>query len=146
MRNYAFLSMLKKYINSSVILIVVTIAALIVANSPWGDAYRDLWELPVSVSVGNFNLFSHSAQELSLMDFINDFLMGIFFFSIGLEIKREILVGELASLRKALLPIIGACGGMLIPVLIFFLICPGNPDMLRGSAIPMATDLSLIHI
>lgn len=142
MRNYAFLSMLKKYINSSVILIVVTIAALIVANSPWGDAYRDLWELPVSVSVGNFNLFSHSAQELSLMDFINDFLMGIFFFSIGLEIKREILVGELASLRKALLPIIGACGGMLIPVLIFFLICPGNPDMLRGSAIPMATDIA----
>lgn len=142
MRNYAFLSMLKKYINSSVILIVVTIVALIVANSPWGDAYRDLWELPVSVSVGNFNLFSHSAQELSLMDFINDFLMGIFFFSIGLEIKREILVGELASLRKALLPIIGACGGMLIPVLIFFLICPGNPDMLRGSAIPMATDIA----
>lgn len=142
MRNYAFLSMLKKYINSSVILIVVTIAALIVANSPWGDAYRDLWELPVSVSIGNFNLFSHSAQELSLMDFINDFLMGIFFFSIGLEIKREILVGELASLRKALLPIIGACGGMLIPVLIFFLICPDNPDMLRGSAIPMATDIA----
>ena len=91
MRNYAFLSMLKKYINSSVILVVVTVAALIVANSPWGDSYRDLWELPVSVSVGKFNLFSHSAQELSLLDFINDFLMAIFFFSIGLEIKREIL-------------------------------------------------------
>ena len=72
MRNYAFLSMLKKYINSSVILVVVTVAALIVANSPWGDSYRDLWELPVSVSVGKFNLFSHSAQELSLLDFIND--------------------------------------------------------------------------
>ena len=142
MRNYAFLSMLKKYINSSVILVVVTVAALIVANSPWGDSYRDLWELPVNVSVGKFNLFSHSAQELSLLDFINDFLMAIFFFSIGLEIKREILVGELSSLRKALLPIIGACGGMLIPVVIFFVLCPDDASMLRGTAIPMATDIA----
>lgn len=106
--------------NSSLILIIVTIVAMMVANSGWGDAYRSLWEKPVSFSIGNFNLFSHGKESLSLMDFINDFLMALFFFSVGLEIKREILVGELSTLKKALLPIIGACGGMAIPVLIFF--------------------------
>jgi NhaA family Na+:H+ antiporter len=68
--------------------------------------------------------------------------MAIFFLSVGLEIKREILVGELSSVKKAMLPIIGACGGMLIPVLLFWLTCPGDPDMLRGVAIPMATDIA----
>lgn len=142
MRNYTFLSMFRKYVNSSLILIIVTIVAMIVANSGWGDAYRSLWEKPVSFSIGNFNLFSHGKESLSLMDFINDFLMALFFFSVGLEIKREILVGELSTLKKALLPIIGACGGMAIPVLIFFLTCPDDALMLRGTAIPMATDIA----
>ena len=79
---------------------------------------------------------------MSLGQVINDFLMAIFFLSVGLEIKREIRVGELSSLDKALLPIIGACGGMLIPVLVFYVICPGNADMQRGLAIPMATDIA----
>lgn len=142
MRNYAFLSTLKKYVSASAILIIVTIAALVVANSGWGDFYRKIWDWPVSLSLGNFNLFSHNSVQLSLMDVINDFLMAIFFFSVGLEIKREILVGELSSLKKALLPIIGACGGMLLPVIIFYLICPNDPEMLRGTAIPMATDIA----
>lgn len=142
MKNYTFLSLVKKYVSSSLILIVVTVLALIVANSQWGDDYRRLWEYPVSFSIGEFNLFSHGGHPLTFMDFINDFLMAIFFFSIGLEIKREILVGELSSMKKAMLPIIGACGGMLIPVVLFYLTCPDNPDMLRGSAIPMATDIA----
>lgn len=104
--------------NSSLILIIVTILALVVANSGWGDAYRALWDKPVSFSIGNFNLFSHGKECLTLLEFINDFLMALFFFSVGLEIKREILVGELSTMKKALLPIIGACGGMAIPVLI----------------------------
>lgn len=79
---------------------------------------------------------------MSLMEVINDFLMAIFFLSVGLEIKREILVGELSSMKKALLPIIGACGGMLVPVIIFWLVCPGDADMQRGLAIPMATDIA----
>lgn len=79
---------------------------------------------------------------MSLMEVINDFLMAIFFLSVGLEIKREILVGELSSMKKALLPIIGACGGMLVPVIIFWLVCPGEADMQRGLAIPMATDIA----
>lgn len=142
MKNYTFLSMFRKYVSSSLVLIVVTILALIVANSQWGDAYRQLWELPVSFSIGGFNLFSHGGHQLTFMDFINDFLMAIFFFSVGLEIKREVLVGELSTMKKAMLPIIGACGGMLVPVIVFYLTCPDNADMLRGMAIPMATDIA----
>lgn len=142
MKNYTFLSLVKKYVSSSLILIFVTAFALIAANSQWGDEYRRLWEYPVSFSIGEFNLFSHAGHGLTFMDFINDFLMAIFFFSVGLEIKREILVGELSSMKKAMLPIIGACGGMLVPVLCFWLTCPDNPDMLRGAAIPMATDIA----
>lgn len=142
MKNYTFISLFKKYVSSSLVLIFATVFALIVANSPWGDEYRRLWEYPVSFSIGAFNLFSHGGHPLTFMDLINDFLMAIFFFSVGLEIKREILVGELSSMKKAMLPIIGACGGMLIPVVCFYLTCPGNPDMLRGCAIPMATDIA----
>lgn len=142
MKNYTFLSLIRKYANSSLILIVVTALALAVANSGWGDAYRSFWEKPVSFSIGNFNLFSHGKESLTLLEFINDFLMALFFFSVGLEIKREVLVGELSTRKKALLPVIGACGGMALPVLVFYLVCPDDPDMLRGCAIPMATDIA----
>lgn len=134
--------MLKKYVSSSLILIVVTTLALVVANSPLGPAYRAFWDEPVAFSIGGINLFSHDGHPMSLMAFINDFLMAIFFFSVGLEIKREMLVGELSSVRKAMLPIIGACGGMLVPVLVFYFTCPDDPLMLRGCAIPMATDIA----
>jgi NhaA family Na+:H+ antiporter len=79
---------------------------------------------------------------MSLGAVINDFLMAIFFLSVGLEIKREIKVGELSTREKALLPIIGACGGMIVPVVVFYLVCPGDPAMQRGLAIPMATDIA----
>ena len=79
---------------------------------------------------------------MSLGSVINDFLMAIFFLSVGLEIKREIRVGELSTKEKALLPIIGACGGMIIPVLLFAIFCPSDPGMQRGLAIPMATDIA----
>ena len=134
--------MLRKYVSSSVLLVIATIAALVIANSPWGDLYRSFWELPVSLSLGEFNLYSHNGHPMSLGEFINDYLMAIFFLSVGLEIKREILCGELSSMKKALAPIIGACGGMIIPVVVFFLICPKDPAMERGMAIPMATDIA----
>ena len=79
---------------------------------------------------------------MNVMMVINDFLMAIFFLSVGLEIKREILVGELSSMKKAMLPIIGACGGMIVPVLLFWIFCPGDAAMQRGLAIPMATDIA----
>ena len=134
--------MLRKYVSSSVLLVIATIAALIIANSPWGDFYRSFWDLPVAMSLGSFNIYSHNGHAMSLGEFINDYLMAIFFLSVGLEIKREILCGELSSIKKALAPIIGACGGMLVPVIVFFLICPKDPVMERGMAIPMATDIA----
>ena len=140
--NYSFKSMVKKYVNSSAVLIICTIFALILANSPLKEGFFSFWNNEVSLSIGEFNLFSHNGHSMTLIQVINDFLMAIFFLSVGLEIKREILVGELSSAKKAMLPIIGACGGMLIPVFFFWLTCPDNPDMLRGVAIPMATDIA----
>ena len=141
--NYSFLSKFKKHVNSSVVLIACTVLALICANVPVvKEWYFSLWQHPMAVSVGEFNLFSHGGHPMNVMMVINDFLMAIFFLSVGLEIKREILVGELSSLKKALLPIIGACGGMLVPVLLFWLFCPGDAAMQRGLAIPMATDIA----
>ena len=141
--NYSFISTFKKYVNSSVILIFFTILALVCANIPGvKDWYFSLWQNPVSLSLGNFNFFSHAGHTMNVGQVINDFLMAIFFLSVGLEIKREILVGELSSREKALLPIIGACGGMAIPVLLFWLFCPGDAAMQRGIAIPMATDIA----
>lgn len=142
MRSYSFLKMFRKYVTSSVMLVLATILALIIANSSLSHTYTSFWNLPMSLSIGNFNLFSHGGTTLTVMEFINDFLMVVFFFSVGLEIKREILVGELSSVKKALLPVIGAIGGMLVPVLVFWLVSPDDPTMLRGAAIPMATDIA----
>ena len=141
--NYSFLSKLKEHVSSSAVLIFFTIAALLCANIPAvKDWYFNLWQNTVSFSIGNFNFFSHNGHAMSLGAVINDFLMAIFFLSVGLEIKREIKVGELSTRDKALLPIIGACGGMIVPVLVFYLFCPGDPAMQRGLAIPMATDIA----
>lgn len=142
MANYSFKSMIKKYVTASGLLIISAIAALILANSEAKEWYFGLWENIVSISVGSFNLFSHNGHDMTLLQVINDFLMALFFLSVGLEIKREFLVGELSSPKKAMLPIIGACGGMLVPVLVFWVLCPGDPDLQRGLAIPMATDIA----
>ena len=141
--NYSFLSKFKKHVNTSVVLIFFTVLALVVANLPGvKEAYFSLWQYPVALSIGEFNFFSHGGHSITLGQMINDFLMAIFFLSVGLEIKREIKVGELSSMDKALLPIIAACGGMIVPVLIFYLACPSEAVMQRGMAIPMATDIA----
>lgn len=137
------MSKFKRHVNSSMVLIFFTVLALICANVPviknW---YFSLWQMPVSLSIGEFNFFSHGGHSLSLGQMINDFLMAIFFLSVGLEIKREVRVGELSTRDKALLPIIGACGGMIVPVLVFYILCPDNAVAQRGLAIPMATDIA----
>ena len=141
--NFSFLSKHKLHVSSSMVLIVCTVLALLCANLPVvKDWYFSLWLHDVSVSIGNFNLFSHGGHPMSTIEVINDFLMAIFFLSVGLEIKREIRVGELSTREKALLPIIGACGGMIVPVLLFWLTCPADAAMQRGLAIPMATDIA----
>ena len=141
--NYSFISTFKKYVSSSVVLIFFTVLALVCANIPEvKEWYFSLWQHEVGLSIGNFNFFSHNGHSMNVGQVINDFLMAIFFLSVGLEIKREIRVGELSTREKALLPIIGACGGMAVPVLIFWLVCPGDAVMQRGLAIPMATDIA----
>ena len=140
--NYSLKSMIKRYVNASGVLIFFTILALVMANTPLKEWYFSFWEQEVHLSIGEFNLFSHNGHTMSIMAVINDFLMSLFFLSVGLEIKREILVGELSSMKKAMLPIIGAMGGMLVPVIIFYLTCPADSEMLRGVAIPMATDIA----
>ena len=132
----------KEYAQGGNVLIVATILALIVANIPGlNNYYFELWNKPVSLEVGGFNVFSHHGETMSFMQFINDALMAIFFFTIGLEIKREVLVGELSSFRKALLPILAAVGGMIVPVCIFYALGYGT-EYIKGAAIPMATDIA----
>lgn len=120
---------------SGIVLLLMAIAAMIWANSPWAASYDGLWATDISIGAPRFGL------SMSLHQWINDGLMVIFFFLVGLEIKREVLVGELASVRQAALPIAAAIGGMLAPATIYILINAGTPAA-RGWAIPMATDIA----
>jgi len=133
---------IRRHISGSNILIISALSALVIANIPAiNQYYFDFWQQEVRLQIGNFNLFSHAGHPMSLLAFINDALMAIFFFTIGLEIKREILVGQLASFRNALLPIVAAIGGMLLPVAIFISLSSGT-DYVGGAAVPMATDIA----
>ena len=118
-----------------IVLLACTAVALGWANSPWADSYFHLWEQYFTVG------FEGARMRLSLHHWINDGLMVIFFFLVGLEIKREMLVGELASLRQATLPIAAALGGMIVPALIFAAFNAGTPGV-AGWGIPMATDIA----
>ncbi len=139
---YAARQALRRHASGGNILMVATVLALIVANIPGiNNLYFDFWEQEVRLQVGSFNVFSHSGEPMTLLAFINDALMAIFFFTIGLEIKRSVLVGELSSFRNALLPIIAAIGGMVVPVLFYWSMSRGS-DFTHGAAIPMATDIA----
>ena len=139
---YAARQALRRHASGGNVLMAATALALIVANIPGlNDYYFHFWDQEVRLQLGSFNVFSHNGHPMTLLSFINDALMAIFFFSIGLEIKREVLVGELSSFRQALLPILGAVGGMAVPVLVFFLFAHGT-DYSDGAAIPMATDIA----
>lgn len=120
-----------------IILIIATISALIWANSPFYGSYHYIWsELKVGIAWGSVNLIS------SLHHWINDGLMALFFFTVGLEIKREIMGGELSSVKKASMPIVAAVGGMLIPAAIYTIVTLKYPEYLNGWGIPMATDIA----
>lgn len=139
---YAARQALRTHATGGNLLIAATVLALLIANIPAVNSYYfHFWTQEVRLQVGSFNVFSHGGHPMDLLAFINDALMAVFFFSIGLEIKREILVGELASFRQALLPIIAAVGGMIVPVAVFFLFAHGT-DYAGGAAIPMATDIA----
>ncbi|WP_290086627.1 Na+/H+ antiporter NhaA [Paramuribaculum intestinale] len=139
---YAARQTLRRHASGGNVLIAATVLALVIANIPSiNEYYFNFWTQEVRLQVGDFNIFSHSGHPMDMLAFINDALMAIFFFSIGLEIKREILVGELASFKQALLPITAAVGGMVCPVLIYWLLAAGT-EYSGGAAIPMATDIA----
>lgn len=139
---YAARQAIKRHATGGNVLIFATLLALIVANIPAINTYYfDFWNQEVRLQMGDFNVFSHAGAPMTVLEFINDALMAIFFFSIGLEIKREVLVGELSSFKQALLPIMGAIGGMVVPVVIYFMLSKGTPYS-GGAAIPMATDIA----
>jgi NhaA family Na+:H+ antiporter len=122
--------------SGGIILMIAAMFAMIIANTPLAAAYDAILGTNIKVGIGSFEI----AKPAIL--WINDGLMAIFFFLVGLEIKREVLVGELSSFDKAILPIIAAIGGMAVPGLIFAFINWGTPENLNGWAIPTATDIA----
>jgi NhaA family Na+:H+ antiporter len=120
---------------SGLLLMGTAVVALVLANSFLADAYMHLIHTPVSISIGNWGI------HMSLHHWVNDGLMALFFFVVGLELKREIMVGELSDLRQAALPIIAAVGGMAVPALIYLAFNQTGPAA-HGWGIPMATDIA----
>jgi len=130
-----FVRFAKMEASSGLLLLAGTIAALVWANSPWEQSYHAIWTAPVSIGFGRFYL-SETRHE-----WINDGLMAVFFFLVGLEIKREVLIGELSSLRKAAFPFMAALGGTIVPALFYLSVNYGTEGQ-KGWGIPMATDIA----
>jgi Na+:H+ antiporter, NhaA family len=135
----AALSPLERFLRQAtaggIVLVATTVVTLLLANSALGDGLKHFWELPASVRLGGWSL------DQSLHHWVNDGLMALFFLLVGLELKREVLVGELSSLKDAALPIVAAIGGMVVPALIYLSVNPGGPAA-RGWGVPMATDIA----
>jgi NhaA family Na+:H+ antiporter len=123
--------------SGGIVLLSCAIIALGIANSPWAAAFDNFWQTTIGVTVGGF------ALELSLKHWINDGAMTIFFFVVGLEIKREMVHGALREVRNAVLPVVAALGGMLVPAAIYLFSQHGKPGV-NGWAIPMATDIAFV--
>ncbi|HXD85045.1 MAG TPA: Na+/H+ antiporter NhaA [Urbifossiella sp.] len=121
-----------------IVLLACAIAALAIANSPAGEAFERMWHTPVAFRIGNFAIGGTLGHFV-----INDVLMTVFFFVVGLEIKRELVAGELRDPRKAALPVIAALGGMIVPAAIYLALRHGQPGE-RGWGIPMATDIAFV--
>ena len=126
---------LRKESAGATLLCAAAVVALVWANSPWSTSYEDLWSTRLAVSLGDFTL------DLDLRHWVNDGLMAVFFLVVGLEIKREVTGGHLATRRAALLPVLAAVGGMVVPALIYLAVAGG--EAARGWAIPVATDIAL---
>ena len=120
---------------SGIVLLLCTVASIVLANTRFGQAYLDLWELPIGVEAGGL------ALRYSVRAWINNGLMAIFFLLMGLEIERELTIGKLSNLKSATLPIFSAVGGMVTPMLLHFLLNRGTATQ-RGVGIPMSTDIA----
>ncbi len=124
--------------HSGFLLFGAALIAMLWANSAWASSYIDVWQTPLGLAIGERSL------SMDLGHWINDGLMALFFLVIGLEIKRELLVGELSSLRKAAFPIVGAVGGMIVPMLFYIAMNLQAGGQLSGFGIPMATDIAFV--
>ncbi|MEJ2195047.1 MAG: Na+/H+ antiporter NhaA [Ignavibacteriaceae bacterium] len=124
--------------SGGILLIIFTVVALAWANSPWFESYHHLWHTNIVLAIGDLITFDYSIHH-----WINDGLMVIFFFTVGLEIKRELLVGELSSIQKASLPIAAALGGMIVPAVLYVVFNIGGEGS-GGWGIPMATDIAFV--
>ena len=131
-----FISFFKLEAASGIVLLFAAVIALVISNSELSNLYFSTLERYLFIGINNFGL------KLSVLHWINDALMAIFFFFVTLEIKREFLQGELSNIKQALLPIIAAVGGMLVPALIYVFINLGDGETLKGWAIPSATDIA----
>jgi NhaA family Na+:H+ antiporter len=123
--------------SGGILLLISALLAILWANSPWAESYFQIWNTDLGITLGNFHF------EKYLLKWINDGLMVVFFFVVGLEIKREVTTGELSSFRKALLPIFVAVGGMLVPAGLYLALNAGGPGE-PGWGIPMATDIAFM--
>jgi NhaA family Na+:H+ antiporter len=121
---------------SGLILMITACIALFLANSSFSEGYLHLIHTPISLKIAEWEL------NMTLHHFVNDGLMAIFFFVVGLELKREMMVGELSNLRQAALPVFAAIGGMVVPALIFLFFNYQDPQATKGWGIPMATDIA----
>ncbi|MAK24514.1 MAG: sodium:proton antiporter, partial [Acidimicrobiaceae bacterium] len=130
------LRFIDREVAGGVLLLIATTAALVWVNSGWGDGYHSFWHTEIELAVGTWHL-----PHMSLEHFVNDALMALFFFVVGLEIKRELVTGDLRSFRAAALPAIGAVGGMVVPALLYFAFNTAG-EASRGWGIPMATDIA----
>ena len=130
------LRFIDREVAGGILLLVATAAALVWVNSGWGDSYHSFWHTEIELAVGSWHL-----PHMSLGHFVNDALMALFFFVVGLEIKRELVTGDLSSMRAAALPAIGAAGGMIVPALLYFAFNTAG-EASRGWGIPMATDIA----
>ena len=119
-----------------ILLLICAIIAVTLATVPGGEWFENLWTTHASVRIGEFSL------DMSLRHWVNDALMAVFFFVVGLEIKREMLVGQLSSIKRSALPIVAALGGMLVPAGIYWACNAGHPESIQGWGIPMATDIA----
>jgi Na+:H+ antiporter, NhaA family len=122
-------------VTSGIVMLVAAAAALVWANAPFGGTYERFWTTPIEVSIGTF------VVSETLRTFVNDGLMALFFFVVGMEIKREMAIGDLRDPRTAALPAMAAVGGMVVPALLYLAIA-GNGETTRGWGIPMATDIA----
>ena len=126
--------------SGGIVLLLAAVAALIWANSPWSDSYYNFWHTDFALNIGSYQMGGES-HHLTLETLVNDALMAIFFFVVGLEIKRELVSGQLKDPKAAALPVIAAIGGMVFPALVY-VVFNANGDASSGWGIPMATDIA----